>query len=143
MLLVSSRALAQDPAMAPSFVVGDAVDVLYGSTWYPATVLAVPQAAQWQIAYDGYGAEWYQVVGPERIRARTQRPAAVPPGRAAAHLSRIGPGTNVLVEWRGHWYRARIVRPLSDSATRIRYVGYGREWDEDVGAARVRLPVKG
>lgn len=150
---------ASSPPPPPNFAAGDLVDVEFTGGWYPATVLSVI-AGRWEIAYDGYGADWHQLVGPDRIRARSTPPAATnattppasattppasvppPPGRAIAHLRRVGSGTHVLVEWHGTWYRARILRVLDDTDARIHYVGYDQSSDEDVPLDRVRAPDK-
>ena len=49
---------------------GDPVEVLWGGSYWPAKVLAVRGADRYAIHYDGYGAEWDEVVGPERLRVR-------------------------------------------------------------------------
>ena len=57
-------------AHAADFKVGDKVEVKWGSTWYAAEVKAVEGAGKWKIGYDGYGTNWDEIVGPDRIRAR-------------------------------------------------------------------------
>lgn len=57
-------------ASAADYKVGEKVEVKWGSSWYAAEVKAVEGPAQWKIGYDGYGANWDEVVGPDRIRAR-------------------------------------------------------------------------
>ncbi|HEY8076790.1 MAG TPA: hypothetical protein VIF62_21840 [Labilithrix sp.] len=47
--------------------VGDAVEVEWQGSWY-AAVIREQRGAQWLIHYDGYGDEWDEVVGDERIR---------------------------------------------------------------------------
>ena len=53
---------------AADFKVGEAVEVMWGSTWFKAKVTAV-ENGKWKIAYDGYGSNWDESVGPDRIRA--------------------------------------------------------------------------
>jgi hypothetical protein len=47
--------------------VGDPIEVEWGSTWWPATVLEI-NAASTKIRYDGYDASWDEWVEPGRIR---------------------------------------------------------------------------
>ena len=47
--------------------VGDVVEVEWQGSWY-AAVLRERRGAQWLIHYDGYGDEWDEVVGEDRIR---------------------------------------------------------------------------
>src|SRR5690606_4657022 len=54
---------------AADFQVGDKVEVKWGSVWYRAEVKMVEGPGRWKIGYDGYGANWDEVVGPDRIRA--------------------------------------------------------------------------
>ena len=64
------------------YKVGDKVEVKWGSTWYAAEVKALAGASQWKIGYDGYGENWDEVVGPDRIRVRgasTQATATTAP----------------------------------------------------------------
>src|SRR5690606_42148427 len=55
---------------AADFQVGDKVEVKWGSVWYRAEVKVVEGPGRWKIGYDGYGANWDEIVGPERIRPR-------------------------------------------------------------------------
>lgn len=61
---------APPAAMFVTFGVGAAVDVFWQSRWYAATVLRVEGPAAWRIHYVGYGNDWDEIVGPERIRPR-------------------------------------------------------------------------
>lgn len=47
--------------------VGDPIEVEWGGTWWPATVLDL-NGADVKIHYDGYGANWDEWVPPSRIR---------------------------------------------------------------------------
>lgn len=46
-------------------------------------------------------------------------------------------GDKVSVLWQGSWYPATIIAQKG-ALFRIHYDGYGNEWDEDVGTARIR-----
>jgi len=133
---------------------GPDVEVLYGDVWYPASVVRQTAPDRWRIAYAGYGHEWDEVVGPERLRppgsgqpssggdGSTAPPAGSKRVRAPA---RLAVGTAVLVAWGGHWYAAHVVGPGADAAAtaRISYDGYDHAWDEDVGPERLRLAPRG
>jgi hypothetical protein len=57
---------------------GSAVVVEWSGKWWDAHVLEVIGENAWQIHYDGWASNWNEVVGPDRIRDRSQ----------AAHLPR-------------------------------------------------------
>ncbi|OGQ47073.1 MAG: hypothetical protein A3H42_01250 [Deltaproteobacteria bacterium RIFCSPLOWO2_02_FULL_46_8] len=52
-----------------AFQKGDAVQVLWSGTWYPARVLKTKQD-QLYIHYDGYDNSWDEWVGPDRYKSR-------------------------------------------------------------------------
>jgi hypothetical protein len=59
------------PATQPICTVGDRIQVLWGASWYDATVEQGPNAQnECQIGYDGYGDSWDEWVGPARMRPR-------------------------------------------------------------------------
>lgn len=43
------------------------VEVEWHGSWWPATLLA-PRGDKWLVHYDGYGADWDEIVGEDRIR---------------------------------------------------------------------------
>lgn len=47
-------------------------------------------------------------------------------------------GSEVLVEWGGKWWPAKVLK-AQDDKWYIHYDGYGAEWDEWVGTSRVKL----
>src|SRR4051812_7907737 len=49
----------------------DEVDVEWRGRWWPAIVLERKSEARYLVHYDGWGAEWDELVPPERIRLRT------------------------------------------------------------------------
>lgn len=68
------RAAPPGPLSVPSmaFGAGALVEVEWGGRFWPAVVreeIAGPPRA-WRIHYEGYGDEWDEVVGPERLRPR-------------------------------------------------------------------------
>lgn len=54
------------------FSAGDRLEVEWHGSWYPATVLAVEPGGRYLIHYVGYGKEWDEVVGPDRMRQVTE-----------------------------------------------------------------------
>src|SRR5579885_2227238 len=72
---------------------GDTAQVLWKGTWYPATVLKA-KGTECFIHYTGYGSNWDEWVGPDRIKVTGSAPAPV----AAASFSE---GDAVQVLWKG------------------------------------------
>lgn len=84
-ILVGLLALTSAVAhWAADHQVGEKVEVKWGSSWYAAEVKAIEGPNQWKIGYDGYGANWDEVVGPDRIRARGAANAPTPTGQSAS-----------------------------------------------------------
>jgi hypothetical protein len=120
--LLASTAAAQ----SAQCTVGNGVEVLWNGSWYPATVEQTPNATgQCQIGYDGWSDTWDEWIPSDRMRPRSTGPCAV--------------GKGIEVEWQGSWYPAVIeAGPNGSGQCQIGYVGYGDEWDEWVGAERMR-----
>ena len=53
----------------------DEVDVEWRGRWWPAIVLERRSPARYLVHYDGWNAEWDELVPPERIRVRTAEKA--------------------------------------------------------------------
>ena len=47
----------------------DEVEVVWHGNWWPAVVVE-RRAGRWLVHYQGYGSDWDEVVGPDRIRER-------------------------------------------------------------------------
>ncbi|MCW5832642.1 MAG: hypothetical protein KIS78_09555 [Labilithrix sp.] len=52
----------------------DEVEVEWRGSWWPAVVLEKRGGERWLVHYDGYGSDWDEVVGSERVRARRAEP---------------------------------------------------------------------
>ena len=104
---------------APTYKVGDKVEVLWKGTWYPAAVIEV-KPDEWKIHYDGYEASWDEWVKSDRIRM---------PG------FKVGDAVEVL--WKGTWYPAQVIEAKPDE-WKIHYDGYESSWDEWVKTDRIR-----
>ncbi len=101
--------------------------------WYPAQALSPsPDGVTCRVRYTGYGPEWDESVAPNRIYRRTAGDSA------QVHQA----NTPVTVYWKGRWYQATVLEVHSSAsgvhAHRVRYVGYGPEWDEWVAPNRIR-----
>jgi hypothetical protein len=109
---------------------GAKCEVLWAGTWYKAVVLQ-QKDGKFQIKYDGYGDEWNEWVGPDRIRFAGG--AAAPAGAGAAVA-----GKKCQVFWGSSWYDATVLEQ-KDGKFYIKYDGYGDTWNEWVGEDRIRF----
>ncbi len=109
---------------------GDKGQVLWKGTWYPATVLKA-NGDQCFIHYNGYGSNWDEWVGPDRIRLSGGSP--IP-----AAASSFSEGDAVKVLWKGTWYDAHVLKNAGTSRWKIHYDGYDNSWDEVVGPDRIK-----
>ncbi|MCC6898376.1 MAG: hypothetical protein IT377_05340 [Polyangiaceae bacterium] len=117
------------PALAVAPRVSRAVEVLWGGQWWAAEVLETRSGIT-RIHYTGWGSEWDEWVGPERIRAAA-------PAAPVAPLASARVGQRVDVEWHGSWWPAEVVT-IKNGFYKIHYTGWGPEWDEWVELPRMR-----
>jgi hypothetical protein len=99
------------------------VEVEWQKNWWPAQILNIADNKT-QVHYAGFGNEWDEWVGPDRIRPYQPKP--------------MKNGTEVEVEWNAKWYPANVTDWRS-GLHYIHYQGYGPEWDEWVGPRRIRI----
>jgi hypothetical protein len=66
----NARNNQQGQVATRGFVVGELVEILWNGQWFKGRIKAVDGENRWLIGYDGYGTEWDQVVGPDRLRPR-------------------------------------------------------------------------
>lgn len=97
---------------------GDKVQVLWNGTWFAATVKE-HKDNKWLIHYDGYGDEWDEWVGSDRMKSSWKK------------------GDKVTVEWNGQWYTATILE-VGEGKYKVHYDGWGAEWDEWVTPNRMK-----
>ncbi len=64
-----AAAAKTDAGAGAAWKVGDAVQVEWRGSWYPAKVIALGNG-KYRVHYDGYGPEWDEFVGPSRIKKR-------------------------------------------------------------------------
>ncbi len=123
-------ALATSSAWAAVCSVGDKAEVLWKGTWYAAKVTRVNEdQTRCFIRYTGYGSEWDEWVGQDRIRIQ-EAPGAAPTGTFSV-------GDEVEVKWKGSWYPASVLE-AKGGKYKIHYDGYSDSWDEWVGLSRIR-----
>lgn len=108
---------------------GDKGDVLWKGKWYPATVMK-SKGDECFIHYDGYGSNWDEWVGPDRIRIKGAAPVATSGSSFSA-------GDSVQVQWKGKWYPASVLA-VQGNKYKIHYTGYESSWDEWVGPSRIK-----
>lgn len=109
-LLLAVLAGSATTAMATELCrIGQNVDALWEGKWYKASVTAASDS-QCKITYAGYGKEYDEWIGPDRLKIK--------------------------VMWKGDWYPARVVRREGNNFL-ISYDGYGQEDNEIVPVSRI------
>ena len=69
---VSGGGIATSPEPANeagSWRAREEVEVEWHGSWWPAVILE-QRGGRWLVHYEGYGSDWDELVGPERIRER-------------------------------------------------------------------------
>ncbi|MFO0590136.1 MAG: Tudor-knot domain-containing protein [Polyangiaceae bacterium] len=128
------------------YSVGDHVYVEWEGQDYPAVIIAATSPTKYKVHYDGYDNVWDEIVVRERIKGlaegniRHPEPPAKVRAKAlqAAQSNTYKTGDRVRVEWHGQLYMATVMSIVGQERYRIRYDGYGPEWDETVGIARIQ-----
>lgn len=101
---------------------GKRIEAQWKGKWWPAYVLQA-SGTQTHVHYAGFGAEWNEWLGPDRVRPYQPKHMAA--------------GMPVEVEWQEKWWPAKVVES-SLGLQLIHYDGFGKEWDEWVGPRRIR-----
>jgi len=65
--------LAAPPDYGGTWKARDEVEAEWHGSWWPALVLE-KRGGHWMVHYEGYGSEWDEVVGGDRIRERRAEP---------------------------------------------------------------------
>jgi hypothetical protein len=125
--------------------VGDEVLVEWEKNNYPAVILE-STGPKFKVHYIGYDPIWDEVVPRERVKGKAEgnivHPEPPPKVRAkalqAAQTNVYKIGDRVRVEWHGTMYPAQIVGIVGQERYRIHFEGYGAEWDDTVGLARIQ-----
>lgn len=133
-------------ACSRSYRVGDEVMVEWEGKEYPAVILSAQGPAKFKVHYEGYDDTWDELVPKARMKGfRTgSEPRPEPPAKVrqkaleAAQTNTYRVGDHVRVEWRDRLYSAQIVDVVGKERYRVHYDGYGSEFDENVGLARIQ-----
>ena len=128
------------------YAVGDAVLVEWEGQNYPAKIKEAPSSSKFKVHYDGYDDVWDETIGKDRIKGLVEGTVVQPEPPAkvrakaiqAAQTNVYKIGDRVRVEWHGQIYPAIISGIVGQERYRIRYDGYGPEWDETVGLSRIQ-----
>jgi hypothetical protein len=115
--------------------VSEQVYVSWRGSYWPARIVGLRPGGRVAIAYEGYGPEWDEAVGLERIKWFSAVPVTTP-----ARPAPLAVGDKIQVEWGGHYYPATVLALQEANLVRIHYEGYGPEWDEVVGPDRIATP---
>jgi hypothetical protein len=126
--------------------VGDHVLVEWEGQDYPAMILKLEGSSKIRVHYDGYDEVWDETVPRNRVHGLVEGnpPQPEPPAKvrakalAAAKTNVFKIGDKVRVEWHGQIYSATITAIVGQERYRVHYEGYGSEWDEIVGLARIQ-----
>ena len=129
-----------------SYTVGDHVLVEWEGNVYPAMITEAAGPGKFKVHFDGYDPCWDESLAKDRLKGHVEGPVVhpEPPAKVRAkaiqaaqtNIYRIG--DKVRVEWHGQIYQAVITGIVGQERYRIHYEGYGNEWDETVGLARIQ-----
>jgi hypothetical protein len=133
-------------ACSRSYRVGDEVLVEWEGKEYPAVILSAPTPAKFKVHYEGFDEVWDEEVPKSRIKGfrAGNEPRPEPPAKVrqkaleAAQTNTYRVGDHVRVEWRDKLYPAQIVDVVGKEKYRVHFEGYGAEFDENVGLARIQ-----
>jgi hypothetical protein len=112
--------------------------VHWGESWWRAEVLKTEQH-QSLIRYVGYGQEWDEWVGPDRLKVYSEEDAAKMTLEGSDNQPSIqgSPAKgDLLVEWGKQWWPAEVLRQENGQYF-IHYKGYGSNWDQWVPMERM------
>jgi hypothetical protein len=145
-ILLVVALLAGPVACKRPYGIGDYVLVTWEGQDYPAHIVASEGPAKFKVHYDGYDNVWDEVVTRERIKGLVEGvpPQPDPPAKVrakaltAAQTNQYRIGDRVKVEWHGQVYPASVRAIVGQERYKIHYEGYGDEWDEIVGLARIQ-----
>jgi hypothetical protein len=156
-LALDSTAEDDDPIS-----VGEQVEVEWCGWWYQAEVLA-REGAKYQIRYRGYGSDWDEAMTRRRIRRgsaksrsnlvaaalhppgplRTGGPNNASAGKPVRATTALAAGDQVQIEQYGAWWTGEVLEVRPDGRVKVRYVGWGSDWDEVVPRSRLCLDAPG
>lgn len=137
------------PEVESEHQIGDRVWIAFGESWYPGRVVAVLQPAVYEVAYDGYAADWNRVARPGQLRRfdsppTSDGPPTAPsfqpdPGLPVEDITQLHAGMAVLILWNDTLWPGTVVRFEGDQVV-VHYDGYEDSWDETVAIERLSIP---
>lgn len=142
-ILAAGIALTLCPPLPGAVHVGQKIEVEWHGTWYPAEVLAV-NGEQCRIHYAGYGSNWDEWVGPERVRETLPKTPAAQGGDAAPQPSAQSDAWQMGDEveaWNVAWYPASILEVGAGTHAgyyRVHFVNFSSASDQWIKAADIR-----
>jgi hypothetical protein len=110
---------------------GTHVTINKNGQWLPGTVVQ-PLGDRFIVSYDGFGPQWNEPVGIDRIKAG-----------AAVTAVELHPGDKVLVTTQGHLMLGDVLQQVAAGTWRVHYDGYGPEAAENVTEDRIKRPFLG
>jgi hypothetical protein len=133
-------------ACSRSYRAGDEVMVEWEGKEYQAVILEAKGPTKFKVHYDGYDDIWDEEVVRSRIKSfrRGDEPRPEPPSKVrqkaalAAQSNTYRLGDHVRVEWSGKYYPAEIIDVVGKERYRVKYDGYGNEWNENVSLSRIQ-----
>jgi len=134
----STTPAATDPSGTASFgpndlAPGTHVQVNKNNQWLPATIAQPLGGDRFIVAYDGFGPQWNEAVGMDRIKASD----------VAAPAASYTVGDKVLVTTQGRLVLGDVVQQVAATTWRVHYDGYGPEAAENLTADRLQRPFVG
>ena len=111
---------------------GAHVQINRNSQWLPGAIVRQLGPNRYQVHYDGFGAEWDEAVGLDRLRPGAEA------GAAGTVAKDYRPGEKILVRAQNRLLLADVVQQVSPEVWRVHYDGYGPEVAESVPAPRMR-----
>lgn len=149
-MLFAARATAPAPSTASAgndgpgdptlvYAAGQAVDVYWGSSWWPGTIKNVNGGGTYRIGYDGWSTSWDEDVTARRLRPRIS--AALPQATAGPSpgdpTATYRAGEVVDIHWGQRWWPGKVLG-VEGSRYRVTYDGWSSSHDETVDATRLR-----
>lgn len=145
-LLVALALTAAPAGCKRPYEVGDHVLVEWEGKPYPAMIVKVEGPSKFRVHYDCCDETWDETVTRDRIKGRAPEGAVSPEPPAKVRAKAIAAsqtnvykvGDRVRVEWHGTLYPAVIIAIVGQERYRVHFEGYGNEWDDTVGLARIQ-----
>lgn len=122
---------------------GDPVWAFSERKWYRAEIVRRVRQNRHVVHFLGYDERYDETIPDERLRLRDDNVPAADggantPGRPIEAGAVLANGDAVWAYSEGGWHRAEIVRRRSPGRYRVRFLGYGEEFDETLTTVSLR-----